>query len=137
RDAPPQQAGPINSPLPGTISAARVALAALTGAGETPDEGQFRPLEVRTRERTIFHPVSPAPCFAFWTAQVQLIDGVFRALAPAIPDRVPADSGGDILAVIWWGNRAASYQMRGSAEEPWIDGAPAPIGQGGHARDDG
>jgi N-methylhydantoinase B len=138
RDAPEQQAGPINSPLPGTISAARVALAGLVSAGETPDEGQFRPLTVLTRPGTIFEPVSPAPCFAFWTAQVQLIEGVYRALAPAIPDRLPADSGGDILAVIWWGSRRTSYQARShDVDEPWIDGAPAPVGQGGHAFGDG
>jgi N-methylhydantoinase B len=136
--APPQQPGPINSPLPGTLSAARVALGGLTGAGETPDEGQFRPLRVMTTPGTLFHPLPPAPCFAFWTAQVQLIDALYRALAPAIPDRVPADSGGDILAVVWWGARRTAYQVRShDADEPWIDGAPAPIGQGGHAGGDG
>ena len=139
-DAPDQQAGPINSPLPGTISAARIALAGLCNLDVAPNEGQFRPLVVRTREGSLFHPISPAPAFAFWTAQVQLIEGMFRALADAMPAMVPAESGADILAVIWWGAQRASYQIRAGGEgpaEPWIDGAPAPVGQGAHANGDG
>jgi N-methylhydantoinase B len=137
--APDQQPGPINSPLPGTISAARIALAGLCNLDVAPNEGQFRPLSVITREGSLFHPISPAPCFAFWTGQVQLIEAVLRALAEALPHTVPAESGADILAVIWWGRSRADYQSREGADagEPWIDGAPAPVGQGGHAHGDG
>src|SRR5262249_51894001 len=77
-DAPPQQAGPINSPRAATISMARVALATLAGAGDTPNEGQFRPLTVLTREQTLFHPVAPAPSFAYWVGSLQLIEGCYR-----------------------------------------------------------
>jgi N-methylhydantoinase B len=137
-DAPPQQVGPINSPLPGTVSAARVALSGLVGGAEGPDQGQFRPLVVKTQAGSIFHPVSPAPCFNFWIAQVQLIEAFYRALAAAAPEAVGAESGGDILATVWWGSRRMPYQTRAhDAAEPWIDGAPASIGQGAHARGDG
>lgn len=138
-DAPEQQPGPINSPLPGTTSAARIALAGLCNLDIAPNEGQFRPLTVTTREGSLFHPIPPAPCFAFWTAQVQLIETIFRALADALPETVPAESGADILAVIWWGQRRTAYQAREEtdASEPWIDGAPAPVGQGAHAGGDG
>ena len=37
--APPQQAGPINCPLPSTVSASRIAIAMLAGGGEAPDRG--------------------------------------------------------------------------------------------------
>ena len=135
--APEQQHGPINSPLPGSISAARVALAGLCGTLEAFDEGHFRPLQVRTRPGSLFHPITPAPAFLFWTAQVQLIECVYRALSSVIPERVPAESGADILAVIWWGHRRADFQSRSVSDEPWIDGAPAPVGQGAYAHGDG
>lgn len=138
RDAPAQQPSPINSPLPTTSSVIRLALASLAGAGETPDEGQFRPLTIQTREGTIFHPVSPAPSFAYWMASLQLIEGFHQALAPAVKDRVPAESGGDIMVWVWWGWKRMEYQMRGhDPSEPWVDGAPLPVGQGGHAAGDG
>jgi N-methylhydantoinase B len=137
-DTPDQCRGPINSPLPGTISGARVALAALTAAGDRSDEGCFRPLQVITRPGSIYEPVNPAPSFIFWTAQIELIEAMFRALAPAIPDHVPADSGADVVATVWWGAQRTPYQRRQhDAQEPWIDGAPAPIGQGAWKAADG
>lgn len=136
-EAPDQTVGPINSPLPGTLSAARVALAALVSYTATPEEGQFRPLELRTRQGSIFEPVTPAPAFSFWVAQVKLIDGIVRALASVVSG-LPADSGGDILAVVWWGTARADFQHRASqSKEPWIDGSPAPVGQGADEDRDG
>jgi N-methylhydantoinase B len=135
--APDQTPGPVNSPLPGTVSAARLALAALAPDIESPNDGQFRPVEVRTRPGSIFEPVQPAPAFNFWIPQVKLIDGILRALAPVVPE-IPADSGGDILAIVWWGHQRAEFHHRASAtHEPWIDGAPAPVGQGAHRDNDG
>lgn len=136
-DAPNQTPGPINSPLPGTISAARLALAALASAEEAPNDGQFRAVEVRTRPGSIFEPTVPAPAFNFWIAQVKLIDGILRALASVVPE-LPADSGGDILAIVWWGHkRAGFHHLASHSHEPWIDGAPSPVGQGGHRGGDG
>lgn len=138
--APAQQAGPINSPLPGTVSAGRVALASLVGPklSDNPNEGHFRPLSFRTKVGSLFHPVTPAPSFVFWVTQIQLIEGIINALAPALPERIPAESGADIVAICWWGNKRADFQARAaSTAEPWIDGAPAPIGQGAHYSGDG
>jgi N-methylhydantoinase B len=93
--APPQQAGPINCPLPSTVSASRIAIAMLAGGGEAPTEGHFRAIEVVTRERTLFHPVHPAPCFLYGWAGDQAIEAIYRALAAAQPHALPARSGGD------------------------------------------
>lgn len=129
-DAPPQQAGPINCPVPSTVSASRIAITMLAGGGEAPNEGHFRPIEVVTRPRTLFHPESPAPCFLYGWAGDQAIEAIYQAMAQAMPGAVPACSGGDICALVWWGNREATG-------EPWADGSPHPIGQGGHAGGDG
>jgi N-methylhydantoinase B len=129
-DCPDQVPGPINCPLPSTVAAARLAVAFLAGAGEQPNEGHFRPLAVVTREGSLFHPVRPAPSFMYGIPADHAIELVLRALADAVPDLVPAASGGDINALVWWGEREASG-------EAWADGAPHPVGQGASPRGDG
>ena len=58
-------AGPINCPVPSTVSATRIAISMLAGGGEAPNEGHFRAIEVLTTPGTIFHPEPPAPCFLY------------------------------------------------------------------------
>lgn len=128
-DAPEQQAGPINCPLPSTVSASRVAITMLAGGGEPPNEGHCRPIEVITRPGTLFHPLHPAPCFLYGWAGDQAIEAIYQAVSKAMAEAVPACSGGDICALVFWGARENG--------ELWTDGGPFPIGQGGHARGDG
>ena len=129
-NAPGQRPGPINCPLPSTVSASRIAVSMLAGGGEAPNEGHFRPIEVVTRPGSLFHPRHPAPCFLYGWAGDQAIEAIYRAIAQAVPTAVPACSGGDICALVWWGERKATG-------EPWTDGSPHPIGQGASARGDG
>ena len=128
--SPPMQAGPFNCPLPETVSASRVAVTMLAGGSEAPCEGHFRPLEVVTRHRSMFHPVSPAPCFLYGWPAIQSIEVIYDAVAKIAPERVPAWSGGDICSLVWWG-------VRDATGEPWADGFPQPVGQGGHVTGDG
>jgi len=129
-NAPEQQIGPVNCPRPSTVSASRIAIAMLAGGGEAPNEGHFRAIDVSTRPRSLFHPIHPAPCFLYGWAGDQAIEAIYAALADALPEAVPACSGGDICALVWWGEREGSG-------EPWTDGAPHPVGQGAHARGNG
>lgn len=129
-DVPAQQAGPINCPQPSTVSAARIAISMLAGAGEPPNEGHFRPIEVLTVPGTLFHPVSPAPTFLYGWPALQSIDVIYRAIAEAVTGSVPAGSGGCICSLVWWG------QWEGTGET-WIEGAPHPVGQGAHVHGDG
>lgn len=136
--APHQQPGPVNSLGPGTSSMMRLALASLAGSGEDADDGQFRPLTVRTRPGSMFEPTYPAPSFVYWAASLQLIDGFYRALAPALPKAVAAESGSDMMVFMWWGQEKMPYQHHArDLDEVWIDGGSTPIGQGGHAQGDG
>jgi len=128
--APDTQAGPLNSPAPATVASTRVAIMMLVGAGEAPNEGHFRPIEVRIREGSMFDPKPPAPCFLAGWADGHAIEVIYRALATVVPEAVPAGSGGDALAVIWWGQREATG-------ETWIGGGPHPLGQGASAFGDG
>jgi N-methylhydantoinase B len=129
-NAPDARKGPTNSPLPGTVSATRVAISMLAGAGESPNEGSFRPLEVVARRGSMFYPVPPTPCFLYAWPAFQAIEVIYKAIAEALPSAVPASSGGDIAAVVWWGDRS-------NTGDPWAEGGPNPIGHGAHARGDG
>jgi len=129
-NVPDAQIGPVNCPLPSTIAASRIAISMLAGGGEAPNEGHFRPIEVITRPGTMFHPLSPSPCFLYGWPALQAIEAIYQAVSHALPEDVPACSGGDICALVWWGNREATG-------EPWADGSPHPVGQGAHRWGDG
>jgi N-methylhydantoinase B len=105
-NASPTQAGPINCPLPTTVSAARLAIMAFAGGRELANEGFFRPLQVRTRRGTMFHPHSPAPIYMYFWPAMQAVDVIHLALAEAMPERVTAGNGGDHGFIAWWGSDA-------------------------------
>jgi N-methylhydantoinase B len=127
---PKSQAGPVNCPIPATVSAARIAISMLAGNGEPPNEGHFRAIDVVTKPGTMFHPLSPAPCFLYGWPAMQSMEVIYQAVAQAMPEAVTACSGGDICSLVWWGNREATG-------EPWADGSPHPVGQGASIRGDG
>ena len=129
-NSPVAQPGPINCPLPSTVSASRVAIAMLAGGCELPCEGHFRPVEIVTRPGSLFHPLPPAPCFLYGWPALQAMEVIYEAISKAVPDAVPACSGGDICGLVWWGERETTG-------EPWADGAGHPIGQGAHTFGDG
>lgn len=129
-NAPGHAAGPINCPLPTTVSGARVAIAMLAGGSEGVNEGYFRPLEVVTRRGSLFHAEPPAPCFLYAWPAMQAMEVIYRAIASVHPSAVPASSGGDISGVMLYG-------VHPGTGEPWATGTPLPCGQGGHARADG
>jgi N-methylhydantoinase B len=127
---PDARPGPVNCPLASTVSAARVVMTMLAGGGEAPNEGHFRPVEVATRPGSMFHPISPSPCFLYGWPAMQATEAVLNAVAEAVPERVTACSGGDLAAVVWWGFREGSGEF-------WGDGAPHPVGQGASTHGDG
>lgn len=71
----------------------------------------------------------PTPCFLYAWPGLQAIEVIYRAIADALPEAVPASSGGCICSVVYWGRRRNG--------EPWADGAPHPVGQGAWAGGDG
>jgi N-methylhydantoinase B len=128
--APPAVPGPMNCPLPSTISTSRVAISMLAGYGEAPNEGHFRPITVVSKPGTLFHPLPPAPCFLYGWPALQAIEVIYRAIAEVAPEKAPAASGGCIYGCVWWGTREKTG-------EPWADGSPHPCGQGAWHDGDG
>jgi len=82
--------GPINSPLSVLLSTAKFAYQAVVSPHADPNEGFFAPLRVVVPDDCVFHPVRPAPVSTYWESASYAGDVVWKALAAAIPDRVPA-----------------------------------------------
>ena len=87
--------GPINLAIGMTHSMCRIVFKTLTTPDEPTNSGQFRPLNIVAPEGTLFHAAYPSPVFTIWACVVGM-ETIYKALAEAIPDRVPASSGGDM-----------------------------------------
>ena len=87
-----------------TYAGARVAYKALTGPLEPVNEGSFRALKVIIPEGNIMMARFPAP-MSGWSAIVPtVVDTIVKALADAMPDRVPAGHHGLLGgAVVFFG----------------------------------
>jgi len=104
-DMQKQVASPLNSGRSGGIAAARVAFKALTSPDLDVNEGCFRPLEVILPEGTMLSARPPA-ALGLWSIPLPtVIDTILRALAPAIPDRIPAAHKGDMGGCSFFGFR--------------------------------
>jgi len=91
-----QVPGPTNSGYSGGLAAARVAFKNLT-QGEAPvNEGSFRALELMLPEGKILNARWPA-ALGLWSIPLPtVIDVILKALAPALPERIPAAHKGDM-----------------------------------------
>ncbi len=87
--------GPINLAIGMTHAVCRIVFKSLTTPDEPSNGGQFRPIEVIAPEGNLFHAVYPAPVFTIW-ASVVAIETIYKALAAAMPEAMPAGSGGDL-----------------------------------------
>jgi N-methylhydantoinase B len=87
-----------------TLAGARVAYKALTAPLEPVNEGSFRALDVIIPEGNIMMARFPAP-MSGWSAVIPtVVDCIVTALAPAMPDRVPAGHHGLLGgAVVFFG----------------------------------
>jgi N-methylhydantoinase B len=82
--------GPINSPLSVALSTAKFAYQAVVAPHADPNEGFFAPLRVVVPDDCVFNPVRPAPVSTYWESASYAGDVVWKALADAIPERIPA-----------------------------------------------
>ena len=82
--------GPINSPLSVLLSTAKFAYQAVVSPHAASNHGFFSPLRVVVPEDCVFNPIRPAPVSTYWESASYAGDVVWKALAEAIPDRIPA-----------------------------------------------
>jgi len=101
----PQVPGPLNVVPSGSLAAACYVVRAITDPTIPTNGGCFRPITLRLPEGSIVNPKEPAPVNAR-TATIKRIAGtILAALAQAVPERVPADSGGELLVLAFGGER--------------------------------
>jgi N-methylhydantoinase B len=104
-DMNPQVPTPLNSGFSGGLAAARVAFKCLTMPDAPVNEGCFRPLKLISPEGTIVNAKPPA-AIGLWSIMLPtVIDTILKALAKAMPDKVPAAHKGDMGGVSFYGYR--------------------------------
>jgi N-methylhydantoinase B len=94
----PQVAGPVNAVEAITVSAVAYVFRCLVGAEEVPaSAGLMEPVEVNAPPGTVVNATHPAPVAGgnVETSQ-RIVDVLFKALARALPRRVPAASQGSM-----------------------------------------
>ncbi|MDT5294645.1 MAG: N-methylhydantoinase [Acidobacteriota bacterium] len=94
----PQVAGPVNAVEAITVSAVAYVFRCLVGAEEVPaSAGLMEPIEVHAPRGTVVNAQHPAPVAGgnVETSQ-RIVDVLFKALAEALPERIPAASQGSM-----------------------------------------
>ena len=100
-----QVRGPFNCVPSGTAAAALFAVRAITDAEIPTNGGCFRPVSLVLPEGSLVNPKPPAPVPSR-TATIKRITGcILGALKDVLPDRIPADSGGELLILSFGGQR--------------------------------
>lgn len=101
----PQVRGPFNCVPSGTWAAAYFAVRAATDPEIPTNGGCFRPVSIDLPEGSIVNPREPAPVNSR-TATIKRATGcILGALRQAVPERIPADSAGEMLALMFGGTR--------------------------------
>jgi N-methylhydantoinase B len=91
-----QVPGFINCGMSGGMAAARVAFKALTSPEREVNEGSFRALKVVLPPGKLLSARRPAPIGGWSLSLPTVLDTILRALAPALPERIPAAHKGDM-----------------------------------------
>ncbi len=97
---------PLNAVFGVTLSGVHYALRAVTDPTIPMNDGCFRPVDVFAPEGTLLNPRRPAPVSGGNVeTSTRNADVVLQALAHAVPERVPACSGGTMSNVVMGGTR--------------------------------
>ena len=92
----PQRRAPVNSTHAQTHSGAAFILRCLMDPDVPVNAGFYRNVHMVAPEGTVVNCTAPYPVVAGWETQIRLVDLIVKALAQAIPERVPAGTEGMI-----------------------------------------
>jgi len=101
---------PLNVTMGMTETVAKLCFKTVTTPDEDSNAGQYRPLDVSAPEGSLYNATYPAPTFTLWPA-ILAIEVVYKALAEALPERIPASSGGDVCDVMLYGTSPETGKM--------------------------
>lgn len=96
-DAPLQVGAPINMVYTALLATVYFAIKALVDPDVPANAGFHRPIHVSAPAGTVLNSTPPAAVYSRTDVAQRLVDMIFAALAPAIPERVAAASTGGIL----------------------------------------
>jgi N-methylhydantoinase B len=130
-----QISNPLNAVFGVTLSGVYYVTRTLTGDDVPANHGAFAPIQVNAPEGSILNPTYPHPVAGGNVETSQRnADLLYRAFSKAIPDKVPADSGGSMNNVmmggVWKGRSWAFYETLGvglgaQSDRDGIDGIQA------------
>lgn len=124
-----QLKGPFNCVESGVQAAAYFAVRVLTSSEIPTNAGCFRHVELHLPVGSLVNPVEPAPVGSR-TATIKRITGcILAAFKEVLPEKVPADSGGVLLALAFGGKLATGQQ--------YVTGELIAGGSGASNRSDG
>ena len=122
-----QVRGPLNS---NTNVPIYIAFKALTTPHRHPDEGCLRPLDIEIPPGKIISARAPAAMGSWSWPFPTIIDTVFKALSPAIPERVAAGNAGMAYG-------AGFFYGTDDAGDQFVSSDILPVGWGGQPQRDG
>jgi N-methylhydantoinase B len=125
----PQAQGPINCARGALMSACKTVFKAITAPQQPSNEGLFRAFELIAPEGTVFTAVRPAPTGWYYEASAYATELVWKALAPALPERLSAGSYVSLCAYYIGGRKPDG--------EYWVLATPQDGGWGACADRDG
>ena len=97
-DVSEQVRGFYNSGITTAYGCSQVAFKCLTSPTDYPiNEGSFRPLETIIPPGRVVSAQKPAPMRSWMTFPMTIVDTIFKALAPAMPERVIAGHHADLV----------------------------------------
>ena len=86
----PQRRAPVNSTYAQTFSACAYVLKSLIDPDIPVNAGFYRLVQIDAPLGTVVNCTPPFPVVGGWETQIRLTDVLLKALAPTIPDRIPA-----------------------------------------------
>ena len=125
----PQTRGPFNAVRSGSQAAAYYAVRAVTDSSIPTNGGCFRPVSLHLPEGTLVNPVEPAPVNSRTATLKRIAGSIVGALKGALPDKIPADSAGELLVLSLGGKNLSG--------KPYVVGEFNAGGSGGGPRKDG
>ncbi len=126
----PEQRGPMNGLWVTTLSAARMAVKALTNPELPANEGSNRPITVIAPKGCVYNAGPMAPCFLCGNVASTILELINKALYKVLPERIPACSGGDVCGVGFFG-------VDHDTGRHWATLSSAAIGNGADFASDG
>jgi N-methylhydantoinase B len=86
----PQRRAPVNSTYAQTFSACAYAVKCLIDPDLPVNDGFYRVVSLDAPAGTVTNCTWPSPVVGGWETQTRLVDVIFRALLPSLPERLPA-----------------------------------------------